>query len=161
MHASNDVSASPQHEPRGAHILGGRSEPSGPGPEVMAAATLEGDVVLNSQGDELGKVSDIMIDVRSGQVAYAVLSFGGVLGVGSKLFAIPWSALTLDAGRRCFILHVERKRLEAAPGFDKDHWPATADEEWSTERPAYRSVQPYWRRQSTSRSAPEREGDNP
>jgi sporulation protein YlmC with PRC-barrel domain len=60
----------------------------------MAAATLEGDAVVNSQVDELGKVSDIMIDVRSGRIAYAVLSFGGVLGVGGKLFAIPWGALT-------------------------------------------------------------------
>ena len=99
----------------------------------MDAASLTGDVVVNGDGEDLGKIKAIMLDVPSGRVAYAVLSFGGLLGVGDKLFAIPWSALVLDAVRKRFILNVSKRRLESAPGFDNDHWPTTADPAWATE----------------------------
>jgi sporulation protein YlmC with PRC-barrel domain len=94
---------------------------------VLAASTLAGDSVRNSAGEDLGKVDEIMIDIPSGRVAYAVLSFGGVLGMGNKLFAVPWSALTVDEDEKCFVLDVNQKTLESAPGFDKDHWPDMAD----------------------------------
>jgi hypothetical protein len=58
----------------------------------MAAATLDGDKVLSTNGDDVGKIKDIMLDVRSGRIAYAVLASGGFLGIGDKLLAIPWSA---------------------------------------------------------------------
>jgi len=117
---------------------------SGPGPNVMAADTLQGDDVFNLQGDKLGSIEDIMLDVGSGRVAYAVLSFGGLLGLGDKLFAIPWSALTLDADRKCFVLDIPKDRLQGAPGFDKDHWPMMADESWASQVYAYYNQQPYW-----------------
>ena len=85
-----------------------------------------------------------MIDVRTGRVAYAVLSFGGILGMGEKLFAIPWSALTLDADQKCFVLDVPKERLEQAPGFDKDHWPSMADENWASQIYAFYNQSPYW-----------------
>ena len=130
---------------RGAAIVRDATDRSdGPGPDVMNAATLIGDEVVGSTGDELGKIEAIMLDVSSGQIAYAVLSFGGFLGVGSKLFAIPWSALTLDAGQRRFVLDVSRERLESAPGFDPDHWPSMADREWATGVHAYYDIEPYW-----------------
>src|SRR5579863_6271619 len=88
---------------------------------VLAAGTLAGDRVRNSAGEDLGKVDEIMIDVPSGKVAYAVLSFGGFLGIGNKLFALPWAALTLDEDEKCFILNVDKQKLEQAPGFDKDN----------------------------------------
>lgn len=110
----------------GARIIGGDYHDNGPGPEVMTAETLTGSPVINPKGEELGKLTDVVLDVRGGRVAYAVLSCGGFLGIGDKLFAIPWSALALDADRKCFILDVDRASLESAPGFDKDHWPATA-----------------------------------
>ncbi len=116
----------------------------GPGPEVMSADSLEGDTVVNSQGEDLGTIEAIMLDVRSGRIAYAVLSFGGFLGMGDKLFAIPWQALKLDADRECFILDVERARLENAPGFDKDHWPSMADETWARQVHSYYGSRPYW-----------------
>lgn len=117
---------------------------SGPGPDVMAAETLQGDDVINLQGEKLGSIEDIMLDVSSGKVAYAVLSFGGMLGMGDKLFAIPWGALTLDADRKCFVLDVPKDRLQQAPDFDKDHWPAMADPSWASQVYAYYNQTPYW-----------------
>src|SRR3954466_7717689 len=104
----------------GARIRGGMEsyfDREGPGPRVMAADTLEGDKVVNRAGENLGEIKDIMIDVPSGRVAYAVLSFGGMLGMGDKLFAIPWQALQLDPPNHCFILDVDQDRLKNAPGF--------------------------------------------
>ncbi len=128
----------------GARIVGGQNDTSGPGPEVMAADTLEGDSVLNTKGEKLGDVSHIMIDVRGGRVAYAVLSSGGLFGIGDKLFAIPWGALTLDANRKCFVLDVGKEQVEKAPGFDKDHWPSMVDSVWAHQVHAYYGVAPYW-----------------
>lgn len=121
-----------------------RSTPEGPGPEIMAADTLEGDKVVNRLDEDLGDIKDIMIDVPSGRVAYAVLSTGGFLGMGDRLFAIPWSALTLDITRKCFILDVDAERLKNAPGFDKDHWPSMADPTWAREVHAYYGQRNYW-----------------
>ena len=116
----------------------------GPGPRIMAADTLEGDKVVNDAGDDLGEIKDIMIDIPSGRVAYAVLSFGGVLGMGNKLFAIPWLALQLDPENRRFILNVDKDQRKDAPGFDKDHWPSMADQRWATEIHSYYGSRPYW-----------------
>src|SRR6266481_4635484 len=77
---------------------------------VLSAGTLAGDSVRNSAGEDLGKVDEIMIDIPSGRVAYAVLSFGGVLRMGNKLFAVPWNALSVDEDEKCFILDVDKKR---------------------------------------------------
>ena len=121
-----------------------RRSSGGPGPDVMDADTLIGDSVVNDAGDDLGKIEAIMLDVASGRIAYAVLSFGGFLGMGDKLFAIPWSALTLDADQKCFILSLAKDRLENAPGFDKDHWPSMADPTWATDVHTYYNARPYW-----------------
>jgi sporulation protein YlmC with PRC-barrel domain len=130
---------------QGARIVGDTpSDNSGPGPDIMAASTLTSDPVRNSAGEDLGKIEDIMLDVRQGRVAYAVLSFGGFLGVGSKLFAVPWSALTLDTDNECFILDVSKERLKEAPGFDKDHWPSMADPRWQSEINTYYGRPAYW-----------------
>jgi sporulation protein YlmC with PRC-barrel domain len=116
----------------------------GPGPQVMAADTLQGDSVRNDAGEELGEITDIMIDVPTGRVAYAVMSVGGVLGIGDKLFAIPWSALRLDTENKCFRMNVAKERFEQAPGFDKDHWPTMADQRWAEEVHTYYNARPYW-----------------
>lgn len=115
-------------------VTGGKSafwDKDGPGPRVMAADTLEGNTVRNGADEDLGQIEHIMIDVPTGRVAYAVLSYGGFLGMGDKLFAVPWTALALDTERKCFVLNASKERLREAPGFDKDHWPAMADESWA------------------------------
>lgn len=131
----------------GARIVGGdeaMGSADGPGPQVMAADTLQGDDVVNSSGEDLGEIKDIMLDVRSGRIAYAVLASSGFLGIGKKLFAIPWSALTLDADNRCFILDIDKETLSNAPGFDKEHWPSMGDRRWATEVHSYFHRPPYW-----------------
>lgn len=97
----------------------------------MGADTLVGNDVYNHKGEDLGDIKEIMLDVHSGKVAYAVLSFGGFLGMGEKLFAVPWSALTLDTKNKRFVLNVEKDRLKDAPGFDKDKWPNMLDGSWA------------------------------
>ena len=111
---------------------------------VLSASTLAGDQVQNSAGEDLGKVDEIMIDIPAGKVAYAVLSFGGFLGMGDKLFAVPWSALRLDEDKKHFVLDIDKKKLENAPGFDKDNWPDMADTSWGTRIFSYYGTVPYW-----------------
>jgi len=111
---------------------------------VLLADTLTGEKVVNRQKEDLGQIEHLMIDMEKGRVAYAVLSFGGFLGMGDKLFAIPWSALAIDTGQKQFILDVDRKALERAPGFDKDHWPNMADRAWGAEVFTYYGAKPYW-----------------
>ena len=103
----------------------------GPGPELMGANTLTGNDVYNKQDEDLGDIIEIMLDIRSGRVAYAVLSFGTFLGMGGKLFAVPWEALQLDTKNKRFVLDVDKERLKAAPGFDRDEWPDMANPGWS------------------------------
>lgn len=96
----------------------------------MGANTLIGDHVHNVQDDHLGDIKEIMLDMRTGKVAYAVLSFGGVFTLGEKLFAVPWSALKLDTVNKRFVLDVTKDRFENAPGFDSNHWPNMVDQSW-------------------------------
>ncbi len=111
---------------------------------VLAASTLEGDRVVNLQNEDLGKIEELMIDLQSGRVAYAVLSFGGLLGVGNKLFAIPWSALKVDTVEKRFVLNVSKDLLKEAPGFDKDNWPDMSDPAWGMRIYNYYGSSPYW-----------------
>lgn len=100
----------------------------GPGPRLMGADTLIGNDVYNHQGEDIGDIKEIMLDVPNGNIRYAVLSFGSFLGMGEKLFAVPWNALKLDTVNKCFILNVDKERLKDAPGFEKDAWPDFADQ---------------------------------
>ncbi|NMM25748.1 MAG: PRC-barrel domain containing protein [Glaciimonas sp.] len=115
----------------------------GPGPGLMGADTLLGNDVYNEQDEDLGDIKEIMLDMKTGRVSYAVLSFGGFLGVGEKLFAVPWSALTLDTVKKRFILKVAKDRIKDAPGFDSDHWPDMASTAWADEIHSYYGTQPY------------------
>lgn len=114
----------------------------GPGPRLMGADTLIGNDVYNQNEEDLGDIKEIMLDMSSGEVCYAVLSYGGFLGVGEKLFAVPWSSLTLDTVNKRFVLNIDKARLENAPGFDKDDWPDMADPSWQDEIKAFYETQP-------------------
>lgn len=112
-------------------------------PDFVSASTIKGDKVVNRAGEHLGKIEDLMIDLHDGSVAYAALSFGGFLGLGGKLFAIPWEALQLKLHDHAILLDVPKDVLEKAEGFDKDHWPVT-NREWLATMYSYYGYQPYW-----------------
>ena len=115
----------------------------GPGPQLMGADTLIGNDVYNHKDEDLGEIKEIMLDMSNGRIAYAVLSFGSFMGVGEKLFAVPWSALTLDTHNKRFVLTVEKERLKNAPGFDKERWPDMADPTWAKNIHSYYQTQVY------------------
>lgn len=111
---------------------------------IERASDLIGKSVMNPQGERLGAVQDLAIDAERQRVAYAVLSFGGFMGVGEKWFAIPTASLSLPEDGEHFILAVEKDRLKNATGFDKDRWPSMGDSTWSVQVHEYYGVKPYW-----------------
>ena len=114
------------------------------GPMLLSASTISGDDVYNRQGDKLGSIKDLMMDIHSGRVCYAVLSFGGFLSLGEKLFAVPWSALAVDTENKRLLLDTNEERLKEARGFDKDNWPNMADPSWE------KSIHSYYGTELTS-----------
>jgi sporulation protein YlmC with PRC-barrel domain len=117
---------------------------------IYRASKLIGTDVENPQGENLGEIKDVVIDPETGQMAYAVLSFGGILGMGEKYFAIPWQALTpktpttKGAQYDQFVLNIDKERLQNAPSFNKDNWPDMADRKWAQQVYSYYGVQPHW-----------------
>src|SRR5262245_25892188 len=101
--------------------------------------------VQNPQGQDLGDIKDVVIDRASGRIAYAVVSFGGFLGMGEKLFAVPWGAFSQPNEKKDkFVLAIDKERLTNAPGFDANNWPQMASREWVTSLYSYYNVPPYW-----------------
>jgi sporulation protein YlmC with PRC-barrel domain len=103
---------------------------------VLTASSIIGDKVENNQGESVGKIKDIMLNLQDGKIQYLIIEFGGFLGIGEKLFAIPFSALKLNADKEDFVLDVEKSFLEKAPGFDQAHWPDTHSH--------FHAVSTYW-----------------
>ena len=96
-------------------------------------SAIEGMAVRNANGDSLGKVKDLVIDLESGTIVYAALDFGGFIGIGDKLFAVPWSAFKIGTKDKVehLVLATTKEKLTNAPGFDKSHWPVAGDPAWS------------------------------
>lgn len=110
--------------------------------------------MVNAAGDNLGSIKELMVDIPSGRIAYAVLSFGGFLGMGNKLFAVPWQALRVDEDDKRLILNVDKATLENAPGFDKDNWPDMASSSFATRIYSYYKVTPDWGSRDDFRDRP-------
>jgi sporulation protein YlmC with PRC-barrel domain len=116
-----------------------------PGDKAFFKANeLIGSSVKNAQGEELGSIEELVINPQDGRVIYAVLSFGGFLGMGDKLFAIPWEALTPMPEGETFKLDVKKEKLAEAPGFDKNNWPDMANREWGTSVHKFYNQKPSW-----------------
>jgi hypothetical protein len=98
---------------------------------VIAAKKVQGTPVTNPQGENLGEIEDVVIDKLDGNVRYAVLSFGGFLGMGDKLFALPWEVLEYNEGQGAYVINVDKETLQNAPGFDENDWPDMTDQSWS------------------------------
>jgi len=117
---------------------------------IVVKKTILGAKVINTAREDLGTIEDIVIDARDNKVVYAILSFGGLLGVGDKHFAIPWEALSFDASEKIAVLSIDKDRLSNAPGFDKENWPDMGNPNWGTEVHQHYGFKPYWE-QKTSR----------
>ncbi|MEM6649061.1 MAG: PRC-barrel domain-containing protein [Pseudomonadota bacterium] len=94
---------------------------------LLSSSSIHGDSVKNHSGEDLGNIEDLMVNLNDGHIEYAVLSFGGFLGMGDKYFAVPFERLTVDEKNECMVLNVDKELLKDAPGFDKDNWPNFAD----------------------------------
>jgi sporulation protein YlmC with PRC-barrel domain len=105
--------------------------------------------VVNSKGEKIGDVEDIVLDAK-GNVAYAVVSTGGFLGVGDKMHAVPWTAIRTNTGTDNFMLDVDKDRLRSAPGFDQSSWPNVNDPKWSSENRRYFPASGTTRKSTTS-----------
>lgn len=110
----------------------------------LKASDFIGTDVVNPHGDNLGTIKEVMLDPNTGKIAYGVVSFGGFLGLGEKLFAIPFKAFKYNYLKNEYMLNVPKERLEVAPGFDSEHWPTMADEQWNRDINQYYEVAPYW-----------------
>lgn len=104
----------------------------------LTATSIIGDKVENLEGEDLGKIDNIMINVQNGEIEYVVLEFGSFLGMGGKLFAIPYKHFYLNSGKGCFVMNRDRDSFRNMPGFDKNHWPDTNDHIY------YGDVDSYW-----------------
>jgi sporulation protein YlmC with PRC-barrel domain len=114
----------------------------GPGSRLSAATSFFARTVVDSDGAMLGSITDLMLDLERGRIAYAVVATGGIMGIGERLFAVPWSALR-PLGQQ-FVLECKRAALETAPAFDRDHWPLTPAYRWHERVHAYYHSRPYW-----------------
>ena len=98
---------------------------------LVACATLPGETVIDRAGEVLGSLEHVLIDLPSGVITYGVLVRGGVFGLGERLHAFHWNAIRFEGDRHRLVLDIEKERLEAASGFDDDHWPAMTDAAWA------------------------------
>jgi len=110
----------------------------------VKASNIIGTRVVDAHSEALGSIKELVIDPRTGRVAYVVMSFGGFLSLGEKLFAIPFSSFEYDLTNNQYVLQVPKDRLEKAPGFDADNWPAMSDEQWNRNLHTYYGHSPYW-----------------
>ena len=104
---------------------------------IVNAEDVIGVDVENPQGEDLGTVEALVLDKLKGNVVYVVLSFGGFLGMGDKLFAMPWHIFSYSPEREKFVISIDKEKLKTSPGFDKDHWPDMTSPEWNTTIKAY------------------------
>jgi sporulation protein YlmC with PRC-barrel domain len=93
----------------------------------LSATSIIGDSVENNEGENLGKIDNLMVNVHTGLVEYAVVEFGSFLGLGGKLFAIPFKELRVNPAKKVFVFNRDKDYLKKSPGFDKTHWPDTND----------------------------------
>lgn len=113
---------------------------------VVSASKIIGESVVNRENEDLGKIHELVIDAKEGRLAYAVLASGGFMGMGHKLFAMPWKAFEFANTEDKLILDVNKEKLKAAPGFDKDaKWPDFADKTWGGTIHDYYGYEPYWK----------------
>lgn len=98
---------------------------------IVKSQDVVGVSVKNFENEDLGKIEEVILDKHKGDVRYVVLSFGGFLGMGDDLFAMPWKIFSYDENDDCFKINVSKEKLKNSPGFDKDNWPNFNDQKWN------------------------------
>src|SRR3954471_14347757 len=110
--------------------------------QLISSTKVEGTAVYNRQGERLGTVAIFMVNKRTGQVAYAVMSFGGFLGLGKSFHPLPWHVLSYDTGRGGYVVDLDKERLRAAPRLTGGHSPDWGDRAWAGGIDAYYADRP-------------------
>jgi sporulation protein YlmC with PRC-barrel domain len=111
---------------------------------VRVTKDVVGKKVVNFGGEIVGEIEEVVIDSAAARVTYAIMSFGGFLGIGDKLFAVPWVSLTYDRMRDAYVMKADKELLKNAPGFDKDNWPDMSDPTRLSQIYKYYNSEPYW-----------------
>ena len=111
---------------------------------LISSDKVEGTSVMNPAGEKLGSIENVMIDKRSGKVAYAVMSFGGFLGIGHRHHPLPWGMLKYDTNLNGYVVNLDKQMLEKAPTYADDERVDLADEEYGRRLHDYYNVPPYW-----------------
>lgn len=128
------TSLAQERAPSATQVRSAKADQSGPD---MRASKLIGMDVQNATGEDIGEVKDLIVDVTGERVHYAVLSYGGALGVGDKLFAYPISTFKRTGDTDKLVLDIDKERLKNAPGFDSNRWPDLADNRYRKEVDRY------------------------
>ena len=118
---------------------------------LMSTNKLDSYNVVNTAGENLGQVQNLMLDMTTGQIAFVIVSFGGFLGISDKWFAIPWEAMTYSPEKKHLVLNVSKDKLKEAPGMDKAHWQEEVDTKWLGESSEYFGFPAPWYRQTTQK----------
>jgi len=119
------------------------SEAQTPISKVNKATSLIGMDVRNAQNEKLGEIKDLVVDLHSGKIGYAVLSVGGFLGIGDKYIAVPPGAFSVAPDQQRVVLNADKARIQNAPGFAKAAWPDVNSPHWNTDAA-------YWLSDSTA-----------
>ena len=111
---------------------------------LISSDKVEGTAVYDRRGEKLGSIHSVMIDKISGKVAYAVMSFGGFLGMGDSYHPLPWHVLTYDTGQGGYVVDLDRNKLEGAPTYATSETPNWSDRRWGQQVHDYYGTRPYW-----------------
>jgi PRC-barrel domain len=111
---------------------------------MISSDKVEGTPVYNRGGEKLGSIHTIMIDKLSGKVAYAVMSFGGFLGIGDRYHPLPWNVLTYDTSQGGYVVSLDQNQLKGAPTYSSNETPNWSDQRWRQQVHDYYGARPYW-----------------
>ena len=114
-----------------------------PGGKLIAAHKVQGASVYNTALEKLGTVEDIMIDKASGRIAYAILSFGGFLGIGDRYYPLPWERLDYNSELGGYVVDIDRETLEGAPSYSDTKTAAWDDAAWGRDVYAHYGMPPF------------------
>ena len=117
------------------------SSTSHPNHNLISSEDVEGTSVYDMKGTKIGDIDHLMIDKVSGRVTYAVMSFGGFLGLGHSHYPVPWTALKYDTNQGGYVTGITERQLKDAPAFSDDSW---SDRNWETRTHSHYKVPPYW-----------------